>query len=135
MLHACTSRGAMYTARQGRIVGPTGAKLYFWQIFQFFFFIQMGPGPTHPPTSKLFLDFWNFFNFAKPLISISEVMMPNHGNGPKSTHGACPGSKKHKTICTLACLTPLLYVMHGNNSHYASGGHFIKYTQNAEKRQ
>ena len=22
---------------------------------------------THPPTSKLFLDFWNFFNFAKPL--------------------------------------------------------------------
>ena len=27
----------------------------------------MGPGPTHPPTSKLFLDFLNFFNFAKPL--------------------------------------------------------------------
>ena len=43
----------------------TDAKLYFWTIFQFFFFIQMGP---RPPTSKLFLDFWNFFNFAKPLI-------------------------------------------------------------------
>ena len=38
-------------------------------------------------------------------------------------------------VCTLACLTPLLYAMHGNNSHYASGGYFIKYTQNAEKRQ
>ena len=37
--------------------------------------------------------------------------------------------------CTLACLTPLLYAIHGNNSHYASGGYFIKYTQNAEKRQ
>ena len=24
---------------------------------------------THPPTSKLFLDFWNCFNFAKPLSS------------------------------------------------------------------
>ena len=35
--------------------------------FSNFFFIQMGPGPTHPPTSKLFLDFWNFFYFAKPL--------------------------------------------------------------------
>ena len=41
------------------------AKLYFWTIFQFFFY----PNGTwtHPPTSKLFLDFWNFFNFAKPL--------------------------------------------------------------------
>ena len=53
-------------------------------------------------------------------------MIPNHGNGPKSTHGACPGSKKHKTVCTLACLTPLLYDIHGNNSHYDSGGYFIK---------
>ena len=35
-------------------------------------------------------------------------------------HGACPGNKKHKTVCTLACLTPLLYAIHGNNSHYAS---------------
>ena len=41
----------------------TDAKLYFWTIFQFFFY----PNGTHPPTSKLFLDFWNFFNFAKPL--------------------------------------------------------------------
>ena len=43
--------------------------------------------------------------------------------------------KTHKTVCTLACLTPLLYAIHGKNSHYASGGYFIKYTQNAEKRQ
>ena len=61
------------------------------------------------------------------LISISEVMIPNHGNGPKSTHGAGPGSKKHKTICTLACLTHLLHAMQGNNSYYASGGYFIIY--------
>ena len=76
----------------------------------------------------MFLD-WYFINsgqfvtkfYPTPLISISEVMIPNHGNGPKSTHGAGPGSKTHKTMCTLACLTPLLYAMHGNNSHYASG--------------
>ena len=87
-----------------------------------------------------FINIGKFFNksYPTPLIFISEVMIPNHGNGPKSTHGACPGSKKHKTVCTLACLTPLLYrlyAIHGNNSHYASGGYFIKYTQNAEKRQ
>ena len=73
--------------------------------------------------------------YPTPLISISEVMIPNNGNGPKSTHGAGPGSKKHKTMCTLACLIHLLYAMHGNNSYYASGGYFIIYTQNAEKRQ
>ena len=87
----------------------------------------------------MFLD-WYFINIGQfftklLLISISEVMIPNHGHGPKSTHGAGPGSKKHKTMCTLACLTHLLYAMHGNNSHYASGGYFMKYTQNAEKRQ
>ena len=43
--------------------------------------------------------------------------------------------KKHKTMCALACLTHLLHAMHGNNSYYASGGYFIIYTQNAEKRQ
>ena len=43
--------------------------------------------------------------------------------------------KKYKTVCALACLTPLLHAIHGNNSHYASEGYFIKYTQNAEKRQ
>ena len=90
----------------------------------------------------MFLD-WYFINidtffttfYPTPHISISELMIPNHGNGPKSTHGAGPGSKKHKTMCTLACLTHLLHAMHGNNSYYASGGYFIIYTQNAEKRQ
>ena len=59
-----------------------------------------------------FINIGNCFNtfYPTPLISISEVMIQNHGNGPKSTHGACPGSKKHKTVCTLACLTPLLYM-------------------------
>ena len=49
---------------------------------------------------------WPIFTkfFPTPLFSISEVMIPNHGNGPKSTHGAGPGSKKHKTRCTLARL-------------------------------
>ena len=81
---------------------------------------------------------WPIFfikSYHTPHISISEIMIPNHGNGPKSSQGACPGSKKHNTVCSLACLTPLLYAMHGNNSHYASGVYFIKYTQNAEKRQ
>ena len=70
----------------------------------------------------MFLD-WYFINidtfftmfYPTPLISISELMIPNHGNGPKSTHGAGPGSKKHKTMCTLACLTHLLHAMQGNN--------------------
>ena len=34
----------------------TDAQLYFWQIFQFFIFIQMGPGPTHPLPN----NFWIF---------------------------------------------------------------------------
>ena len=40
-------------------------KTYFGRFSNFFFY----PNGTwtHPPTSKLFLDFWNFFNFAKPL--------------------------------------------------------------------
>ena len=43
-----------------------------------------------------FINIGNCFNniYPTPLIFISEVMIPNHGNGPKSTHGACPGSKK-----------------------------------------
>ena len=44
------------------------------------------------------MNIGNFCNkfYLTPLIFISdsEVMIPNHGNGPKSTHGACPGSKK-----------------------------------------
>ena len=42
----------------------TDAKLYFWTVSIFFY-----PNGTwtHPPTSKLFFDFLNFFNFAKPL--------------------------------------------------------------------
>ena len=53
-----------------------------------------------------FINIGNLFNkfYPTPLIFISEVMIPNHGNGPKSTHGACPGSTKHKTVCTLCCM-------------------------------
>ena len=35
---------------------------------------------------------------------------------------------KHNTVCTIACLTPLQYATHGNNSHYISGDYFIKIT-------
>ena len=50
----------------------------------------------------MFLD-WYFINIAQffikfyptPLISISEVMIPNPRNGPESTHGEGPGSQKH----------------------------------------
>ena len=44
-------------------------------------------------------------------------------------------SKKHKTMCTLAYLTHLLYAIHENSSHYVNGGYLIKYAKNAEKRQ
>ena len=48
---------------------PSRGELYrcktlFFDNFPIYFFIQMGP------TSKLFLDFWNFVNFAKPLSTI-----------------------------------------------------------------
>ena len=56
----------------------TDAKLYFRTIFQFFFY----PNGTwtHPPTSKLFLDFWNFFNFAKPLNEVNVSFLGKHTN-------------------------------------------------------
>ena len=41
-------------------------KTLFLAYFPIFYFYPNGT-LTHPPTSKLFLDFWNFFNFAKPL--------------------------------------------------------------------
>ena len=35
---------------------------------------------THPPTSKLFLDFLNFFNFAKPLRQLGEKRLEKQGH-------------------------------------------------------
>ena len=71
----------------------------------------------------MFLD-WYFINIVKffttfyptPLISISEVMIPNHGNGPKSTHGAGPGRKNIiqyvpllvRHICCMLCMETTL---------------------------
>ena len=40
-------------------------KTFFFDNFPFFFYPN--GTCTHPPTSKLFWDFLNFFNFAKPL--------------------------------------------------------------------
>ena len=50
----------------------TDAKLYFWQIFQFFIFIQMGPGPTHP-LPNYFWIFGIFLTLQSPLM-VSEVL-------------------------------------------------------------
>ena len=44
-------------------------KTLFFDDFPIFFYYPNGTW-THPPTSKLFLDFLNFFNFAKPLIPV-----------------------------------------------------------------
>ena len=70
----------------------TDAKLYFWQIFQFFIFYPNGTW-THPPTSKLFLDFWKFFNFAKPLTPQQTCarLMPG-----RVASAGCP-TPKHKS--------------------------------------
>ena len=54
--------------------------MYNKWMFLHWYFINIG---------QFFLKF-----YPTPLISISEVMMPNPNNGPKSTHGAGPGSKK-----------------------------------------
>ena len=62
-MHACTSRGATCIAKQGRIV--QAQNFIFLTIFQFF--LNPNQTWTHPPTSNFFLDYWHFFNFAKPL--------------------------------------------------------------------
>ena len=49
---------------------PSRGEMYRWEtLFLDNFPICFYPNGTwtHPPTSKLFLDFWIFFNFAKPL--------------------------------------------------------------------
>ena len=59
---APSSRGELY-----------GHKTLFLNDFPIFFYYPNGTW-THPPTSKLFLDFWNFFNFAKPLSRTTTFM-------------------------------------------------------------
>ena len=51
-------------------------KTLFLDDFPIFFFYPNGTW-THPPTSKLFLDFWNFFNFAKPLSYTTVLLLLN----------------------------------------------------------
>ena len=46
----------------------TDAKLYFWTFFQFFFIIQMGPGPTHP-LPNYFWIFGIFLTLQSPLVA------------------------------------------------------------------
>ena len=89
----------------------------------------------------MFLD-WYFINIVQffttfyptPLISISEVMIPNHGNGPKSTHGVKLGSKNIRQyvpllvwhLCCMLCMETTLIMPVED---------ILSYTQNAEKRQ
>ena len=72
-MHACTSRGATCTVKQGRIADTN---LYFWTIFQFFFIIQMGPGPTHP-LPNYFWIFGIFLTLQSPLIANNKSVYKN----------------------------------------------------------
>ena len=60
---APSSRGELYRR-----------KTLFLDDFPIFFYYPNGTW-THPPTSKLFLDFWNFFNFAKPLSKLANLIV------------------------------------------------------------
>ena len=53
----------------------TDAKLYFWTIFQFFFY----PNGTWHPLPFFVWDFWNVFNFAKPLTASDTENGSHHG--------------------------------------------------------
>ena len=54
-------------------------KTLFLADFPIFYFYPNGTW-THPPTSKLFLDFWNFFNFAKPLNAATKEVRKSKRN-------------------------------------------------------
>ena len=58
----------------------------FWDDFPIFF--QVRPGPTHPPTSKVNSDFWNWFNFSKPLSLKMRISLCCFRNGlPRGQEG------------------------------------------------
>ena len=73
MYHKITEYGikcCMHAHLEAPRAPPSRGELYkrktlFLDNFPIFFY----PNGTwtHPPTSKLSLDFWNLFNFAKPL--------------------------------------------------------------------
>ena len=81
MLHACTSRGATCTAKQGRIVQTQN--FIFGRFSNFFFFIQMGPGPTHP-LPNYFWIFGIFLTLHSPLQYVHISLATR-----KQVHGIC----------------------------------------------
>ena len=74
MLHACISRRRVH--RQAG-TNCTDTKVYFWTIFQFFFIIQMGPGPTHP-LPNYFWIFGIFLTLQSPLAANLLITSPGH---------------------------------------------------------
>ena len=104
----------------------TDAKLYFWTIFQFFYY----PNGTWtlPPTSKLFLDFWIFFNFAKSpkfqrqrnmmfyvqcyhcIITANTCMFPSCYKIPIGISASGPNSRCHQQN-KIRCFIKLCYYL------------------------
>ena len=97
MLHAAEMHAHHVAPR----APPSRGELYrrktlFLDDFPIFFFYPNGTW-THPPTSKLFLDFWNFFNFAKPLrglVNIKKYIKIPKKFGYDTPHPPTPLSKK-----------------------------------------
>ena len=75
---APSSRGELYRR-----------KTLFLDDFPIFFYYPNGTW-THPPTSKLFLDFWNYFNFAKPLSQLQFKTNRAYVQERSSARMTCP---------------------------------------------
>ena len=96
---------------------PSRGELYrrktlFLDNFPIFFLSKWDLDPPHPPTSKLFLDFWKKINFTKPLIHVGFIC----GNcGDRRIH-------EHRLSTTFRNgRTTMLLVIHpGVNSSKAS---------------
>ena len=72
-------------------------KTLFLDDFPIFFYYPNGTW-THPPTSKLFLDFWNFFNFAKPLTRSTHSESQTMSASITSFHGLIVDTIRYDTI-------------------------------------
>ena len=65
----------------------TEAKLYFWTIFQFFF-MQMGPGSTHPLPNSFFI-FGIFLTLQSPLLAFIMIYNTVILVTPVAAFGVC----------------------------------------------
>ena len=107
--HVPSSRGELYRR-----------KTLFLDDFPIFFYYPNGTW-THPPTSKLFLDFWNFFNFAKPLktgvLFVERDIKERHPR--KSRHYVVCG-----TLITFGHISHTSLCLHWTASRYKRNDHF-----------